>query len=106
MPDELETRTREDMKDTWLLAANCVLHENDVADGSSSFGSVQAVVDAYARHVLQRTGPDIDRLYAGARLACHDAADVVEDPKRFRVAIRAVTLFQRAAALVSALTEI
>ena len=106
MPQESDSQVREDVKDTWILAANCVLAEDDVRDGSSSFESADAVVEAFARHVLRRTGPDIDRLYAGARLACHDAADVVDDPKRFRVAIRAVNLFQRAAELVTALTEL
>jgi hypothetical protein len=89
-----EDRARRDAHTAWTYAVNCVIREDQPLQPRGS------VVDSYAIDLLDQLSGDYERLLAAARAACIVAADEVGSPGRWRPAIRAVELCQRAAELI------
>jgi hypothetical protein len=87
-------RARRDAHTAWAYAVNCVIREDQPLQPRGS------VVDSYAIDLLDQLAGDRERLLAAARAACIAPADEVGDPGRWRPAIRAVELCQRAAELI------
>jgi hypothetical protein len=67
--------------------------------GAAEPMSREEIVTDYAADLLDQLGGGPDRMYAAARAACIAAADEVAHPGRWRPALRAVELCQRAAVL-------
>jgi len=93
-----ETRARRDAGIAASYAASCVIREERPPPGQTAAD----VVDGYATDLLDQIGADPERLYAAARAACIEAAEEVAHPGRWRPAIRAVDLCQRAVVLATA----
>lgn len=89
-----EDQARRDAHTAWTYAINCVIREDQSAQPRGS------VVDDYAIDLLDQPGGNRERLLVAARAACIAAADEVDNPGRWRPAIRAVELCQRAAELI------
>ncbi len=90
------TQAEQDAHTAWTYAINCVMRE----DTAHRLGRTpEDIITDYAADVLDQIGGDRARLYAAARAACIKAADSVADPGRWRSALRAVDLCQRAALL-------
>jgi hypothetical protein len=94
-----QTQAQRDAQTAWSYAVNCVMAE----ERPQRIGRTPAeVFDDYATDVGDQLGGDRDRLLAAARAACIAAAEEVGYPGRWRSAIRAVELCQRAAAMAEA----
>ena len=89
-----DDQARRDAHTAWIYAVNCVIREDQPAVQRGS------VVDSYAIYLLDQLAGDRERLLAAARASCIAAADHVDSPGRWRPAIRAVELCQRAVELI------
>jgi hypothetical protein len=89
-----DDRAQRDAHAAWTYTLNCVIREDQPVQPRGS------VLDGYAIDLLGELDGDGDRLIAAARAACISAAAEVENPGRWRPAIRAVEVCQRAMELL------
>jgi hypothetical protein len=89
-----DDQAQRDAHTAWTYAINCVIREDQPAPPRGS------ALDGYAIDLLDQLGRDRERILAAAKAACVAAADQVGSPGRWRPAIRAVQICQRAAELV------
>jgi hypothetical protein len=97
LPDMTETQAERDAARAHMYAMASILREDK--PGAAAPMTRDQVITDYAADLLDQLGADPARLYAAARAACIAAADEVAHPGRWRPALRAVELCQRAAVL-------
>jgi hypothetical protein len=90
-----EDQARRDAHTAWTYAINCVIREDQPAVQRFSWLDSYDLLD-----LLDQLGGNRERLLAAERAACIAAADHVGSPGRWRSAIRAVEICQRAAELI------
>ena len=92
-----ETQAEQDAGQAHMYAVASILREDK--PGAAEPMTREDVITDYAADLLDQLGAGPNRLYAAARTACFAAADEVAHPGRWRPALRAVELSQRAAVM-------